>query len=95
MLHAVGRLNPYTYDADRSLRGLGGRRALWRPRGRAPGAGAGTQGCLPWHRPRGPGGHLGRGSTSWFDPLTAIRGVALAPPVIPRIKLFFMGVKHP
>jgi len=95
MLHAAGRLNPYTYDADRSLRALvdvvpfgvpGVPPAAVAPalKGRYPGIGPDDFVAL-W----------GGGVYDWFDPLTAIRGVGLAARENPAIKLFFMGVRNP
>ncbi len=95
MLHAAGRLNPYTYDDDRSLRSLVDvvpfgvpeeppapvQRAL---KGRHPGIGPDDFVAI-W----------GGGVYDWFDPLTAIRGVGLAAAEDPRIKLFFMGIRNP
>ncbi|NPV06355.1 MAG: glycosyltransferase [Anaerolineae bacterium] len=95
MLHAAGRLNPYTYDHDRSLRKLVDVVPFGVPeeapvarepalKGRHPGIGSDDLVVL-W----------GGGIYDWFDPLTAIRAVSLASEREPRLKLFFMGVRHP
>jgi glycosyltransferase involved in cell wall biosynthesis len=37
----------------------------------------------------------GGGIWNWFDPLTAIRAVAALRDEVPRLKLYFMGLRHP
>jgi glycosyltransferase involved in cell wall biosynthesis len=95
MLHAVGRLNPYTYDDDPAMQrliavvpfGIPAERPQMTARGlrgRFPGIAEGDFVVL-W----------GGGLYDWFDPLTAIRAVAIAARSVPEIRLFFMGTKHP
>ncbi len=95
-LAGLGRLNPATYAADPDLRGLlavvpfgleasppaayGGSGM----RGVVPGIDADSR-VLVW----------GGGVYSWFDPLTLIRAVAQARGREPRIRLFFLGTRHP
>lgn len=95
VLHAAGRLNPHTYDADRSLRALvdivpfgvpesppiAQKKAL---KGSHPGIGT-DDFVAVW----------GGGVYDWFDPLTAIRATGLAASRNPAVKLFFMGVRNP
>ena len=95
MLTAAGRVNPYTFQADPTLRQLidvvpfglpdappdPAPRAL---KGVVPGITAGDQ-VIYW----------GGGRWDWFDPLTAIRAVAGLIPRWPRLRLFFAGVAHP
>jgi glycosyltransferase involved in cell wall biosynthesis len=95
MLHAVGRLNPYTYDADRSLRGLVDVVPFGVPADAPQVQERALKGVYPGIGPEDLVVIWGGGIYDWFDPLTAIRGVALAASRDPRIKLFFMGVKHP
>jgi hypothetical protein len=95
MLLAIGRVNPYTFAADRTMRGLidvvpfgiseeppiRRRPAL---KGVYPGIATGDK-VVYW----------GGGLWEWFDPLTAIRAMAEIAPQRPDVKLFFAGVRHP
>jgi len=94
-LAAVSRLNPRNYDRDPSLRALidvasfgisntpaiQTRHAI---KGVVPGIEADDQVIL-W----------GGGIYNWFDPLTLIRAVALLVETHPKLRLYFLGVKHP
>lgn len=94
-LAAVGRLNTRNYDADPSLRSLidiapfgisnapatQTRHAI---KGEVPGIGLDDQ-VIIW----------GGGVYNWFDPLTLIRAVARLVTKHPRLRLYFLGVKHP
>lgn len=92
---ALGRLNPRTYDEDATLHsliavvpfGLEERepqhtRAVLK--GVVPGIGADDEVIL-W----------GGGIYNWFDPLTLVRAVDALRRRRPRVRLFFMGVRHP
>jgi glycosyltransferase involved in cell wall biosynthesis len=95
MLMANGRVNPYTLNADRTLRRLievvpfgipetapvHQRRVL---KGVYPGIGEADK-VIYW----------GGGLWEWFDPLTAIRAVAQLAARRTDVKLFFAGVQHP
>jgi len=95
MLHAAGRINPYTYDEDKSLRSL----VDVVPFGVPESPPAPVQGALKGRHPGIEAGDCvviwGGGVYDWFDPLTAIRGVGQAAASDRRIKLFFMGIKNP
>jgi glycosyltransferase involved in cell wall biosynthesis len=95
MLLAAGRVNPYTFGRDRTLRRLievvpfgVPAEPLTRRRhvlkGVYPGIAA-TDKVIYW----------GGGLWEWFDPLTAIRAMAELAPQHPEVKLFFAGVQHP
>ena len=95
ILHAVGRINPYTYEADPTLEQLAAvvpfglpaeppRRLEPALKGRWPGIGA-DDFVVYW----------GGGLYDWLDPLTAVRAVAAASREDARIKLFFPGTRHP
>jgi len=95
LLEAAGRINPLTFDADPSLRGLVDVAPYGLPsqplpsprpviRGVWPGIEAGDQLAL-W----------GGGLWPWLDPLTAIRAVAALRSQHPRLKLLFPGTRHP
>jgi glycosyltransferase involved in cell wall biosynthesis len=94
-LAALGRVNPNTYDADPSLRSLidvvpfgvddepaaQKRHAI---RGAVDGIGADDE-VLLW----------GGGVYNWFDPLTLIRAVDALKARRPKLRLYFLGMKHP
>jgi len=94
-LAALGRVNPATYDADRTLGSLlavvpfglsadppvRGRGAI---RGVVPGI-DGTDEVIVW----------GGGIYNWFDPLTLLRAVDRLRHRRPQVRLYFLGVTHP
>ncbi len=94
-LGALGRINPLTYDADPSLRSLidvvpfgvddepasQQRHAI---RGAVAGIAADDE-VLLW----------GGGVYNWFDPLTLIRAVDALKARRPKLRLYFLGMKHP
>ena len=94
-LAALGRINQATYDDHANLRslidvvpfGVGdtpprhARRVL---KGVHPGIGTDDKVVL-W----------GGGVYDWFDPLTLIRAIAQLRSRIPRVRLYFLGLKHP
>jgi glycosyltransferase involved in cell wall biosynthesis len=94
-LHAQKRINPHTYHLDPSLRrlidvvpfGLPDEQPIsTQPvlKGVHPGIAADDQVIL-WSG----------GLWDWLDPLTLIRAVAELAPRFPRLKLYFMGTRHP
>ncbi|MDI6023769.1 glycosyltransferase family 4 protein [Leucobacter sp. UT-8R-CII-1-4] len=94
-LSAVSRINPLNYDPDPSLRSLidiapfgisntpavQTRHAI---KGSVEGIGADDQ-VIIW----------GGGVYNWFDPLTLINAVASLVERHPKLRLYFLGVKHP
>ncbi|MEA2670401.1 MAG: hypothetical protein QOG45_621 [Chloroflexota bacterium] len=94
-LTALGRVNTDTYDADPTLRSLIDLVPFGVPeeppvhrarvmRGVIPGIEAGDLVVL-W----------GGGLYNWFDPLTLLRGVALAVEEVPGLRLVFHAARHP
>ncbi len=94
-LAGLGRVNPYTYDDDESLRSLIDVAPFGLPdhppaqarhgiRGLVPGIGADDKVVL-W----------GGGVYNWFDPLTLISAVDVVRRSVPEVRLVFMGMKHP
>lgn len=92
---ALGRINPLTYDEDETLGSLIGvvpfgvpvePPAVTRPaiKGVVPGIAEGDDVIL-W----------GGGIYNWFDPLTLIEAVDRLRRRRPRVRLFFLGMKHP
>ncbi len=93
LLEMTGRINPYTFDEDPTLRklvdcvpfGLPSEPlpplpADFRPFGLAP-----DDPVLLW----------GGGLWDWLDPLTAIRALPLVLERIPNVRLLFPGTRHP
>ncbi|HVE95237.1 MAG TPA: glycosyltransferase [Acidimicrobiales bacterium] len=94
-LAAVGRINPLTYDGDESLRnlidvvpfGVGEKPPVKEGpaiRGVVAGIDDGDD-LLLW----------GGGVYNWFDPQTLVRAVAELRARRPRVRLYFLGMKHP
>ncbi len=95
-LAGLGRLNPATYAADPDLRGL----LAVVPFGLDPAPpladpGQGMRGVVPGIEGDAKVLIWGGGVYSWFDPLTLIRAVAAAREREPRIRLLFLGTRHP
>ncbi|MFP5327114.1 MAG: glycosyltransferase family 4 protein, partial [Acidimicrobiia bacterium] len=94
-MSALGRINPLTYDESETLDSLisvvpfgvpddppvATRRAL---KGQVPGIAEDDEVIL-W----------GGGIYNWFDPLTLIDAVGRLRERRPKVRLFFMGLKHP
>lgn len=94
-LASLGRVNPLTYDADRSLQQLiavapfglpATPPARTRPvlKGVVPGIGVDDKVVL-W----------GGGVYNWFDPKTLVRAVYRLAQRRPDVRLFFLGMRHP
>jgi len=95
MLAALGRVNPYSYRQDPSLRKLIDVVPFGLPcnepvhtknvlKGKVSGIGKNDTVIL-W----------GGGIYNWFDPITLVRAMALVAEARDDIKLFFMGIRHP
>lgn len=94
-LGALGRINPYVYDADHSLRSLidvvpfgvsddTPRQSRHGIRGEVDGI-APDDKIIIW----------GGGVYNWFDPLTLIRAVHRISRDHPEVKLYFLGMTYP
>ena len=94
-LAALGRLNPPTYDADRTLRSLIDVVPFGispePPRSGAPVLKGVVDGIGPDDKVVLWGG----GIYNWFDPLTLIRAVDLLRTRRDDVRLFFLGMQHP
>jgi glycosyltransferase involved in cell wall biosynthesis len=95
MLTALNRINPETYDRDPTLRSLIDVVPFGIPRDPPQRRGPAARGVIP-----GIGEHdllllWGGGVYNWFDPLTLIRGVALAARRHPSVRLVFLATTHP
>jgi glycosyltransferase involved in cell wall biosynthesis len=94
-LSAAGRVNPANYAADPSLRSLIDVVAFGLPDHRPEHTRAALKGVVPGIGPDDEVVLWGGGVYDWFDPLTAIRAVDQVKAAHPRIRLFFLGVRHP
>ena len=95
MLAALGRINPKTYGADKSLKNL----VCTIP--------FGVSSALPRHSTQVLKGVVkgiaqddfvllwAGGIWNWFDPFTLIRAMRRVSEADSKVKLFFLGVKHP
>lgn len=96
MLAASGRINPATFRADPTLQQLIALLPFGLPE--AP-ASAGPRpvlkGIYPGIATTDRVVYWGGGLWDWFDPLTAVRAIALLAPQHSNVKLFFAGVQHP
>lgn len=94
-LEAASRVNPLTYDDDRTLRklvdvvptGIPSQP----PRRTAPLA----RGVIPGIGPEDPLLVWGGGIWNWLDPLTLVKAVGKVAEVRPNVRLYFPGPRHP
>jgi glycosyltransferase involved in cell wall biosynthesis len=94
-LSAAGRVNPSTYAADPSLRGLIDVVAFGLPDHPPEHTRPALKGVVEGIGPDDEVVLWGGGVYDWFDPLTAIRAVDRVRPHRPGVRLFFLGVRHP
>ena len=90
-LAALGRVNPVTYDDDPGLHRLLAVVPFGVPLGRPAPAATLPPGIEPGDRLLLWGGGL----YDWFDPVTLVRAVAALVPAHPRVRLLFLGTRHP
>jgi len=95
MLQAMGRINPYTYDQDPTLRELIAVVPFGLPREPPLQYQHGLKGTWPGIGLRDFVVYWGGGIYDWLDPLTAVRAVGLAAARNPNLRLFFPATKHP
>ncbi|MEO7804442.1 MAG: glycosyltransferase family 4 protein [Actinomycetota bacterium] len=93
-LASLGRLNPFTYDEDPSLRKLIVVAPFGIPSAAPSGEGM-IKGVIPGIAKTDKVLIWGGGIYNWFDPLTLIRAVAETKQKIPNLRLLFMGTGHP
>ena len=94
-LAAVGRVNPLTYDGDENLRGLID--VVPFGVGEVPPVktGAAIRGVVAGIHDGDDVLLWGGGVYNWFDPQTLVRAVAELCARRPRVRLYFLGMKHP
>ena len=95
LLHAMGRLNPYSYDDDPTLRRLIDVVPFGLPADPPQQRAHGIKGARPGVGPGDFVAYFGSGLYDWLDPVTAVRAAGLAASRNPRIRLFFPATKHP
>ena len=95
-LGALGRVNPVTYDAAHDLSGLVAVVPFGTPAA-PPRAGdrARLSAALPGIGPEDDVVVWGGGVYDWFDPGTVIRAVGRLAADRPRLRLLFLGTRHP
>lgn len=95
MLCSLNRINPATYDVDKTLRGLIDVVPFGLP-GREP---VHKKNVLKGVHPKINENDIliiwGGGIYNWFDPITLIKAISEIASVRKDIKLFFLGIKHP
>jgi glycosyltransferase involved in cell wall biosynthesis len=94
-LSAAGRVNPANYAADPSLRALIDVVAFGLPDHPPERTRPALKGVHPGIGPDDDIVLWGGGVYDWFDPLTAIRAVDQVRASHPKVRLFFLGVRHP
>jgi glycosyltransferase involved in cell wall biosynthesis len=94
-LASLGRINPLTYDADRSLESLIAVAPFGVPLEPAVHTGRVLKGVVPGIGPEDKVVLWGGGVYNWFDPLTLVRAVHRLSQRRPDVRLFFLGMRHP
>jgi glycosyltransferase involved in cell wall biosynthesis len=94
-LAALGRVNPRTYDDDRTLRSLMAVVPFGVPDEPPERTGAAIRGVVPGIDVDDKVVLWGGGIYNWFDPLTLLHAVDRVRRRVPNVRLLFMGLKHP
>ena len=94
-LAALGRINPRTYEADTTLRRLIDVVPFGLPDDPPLHTRAALRGVVPGIGPDDDVVIWGGGLYDWFDPGTLIRAIDRVRLLRPRVRLFFLGMRHP
>jgi glycosyltransferase involved in cell wall biosynthesis len=94
-LAALGRINPDTYGDDPTLRRLIDVVAFGLPDDPPVHTRPSLRGVVPGIGPDDDVVIWGGGLYDWFDPLTLIRAIDKIRVARPRVRLFFLGTRHP
>jgi glycosyltransferase involved in cell wall biosynthesis len=94
-LAALGRINPRTYEADTTLRRLIDVVPFGLPDDPPVHTRAALRGVVPGIGPDDDVVIWGGGLYDWFDPCTLIRAIDRVRVARPRVRLFFLGMRHP
>lgn len=95
MLNAMGRLNPYNYDSDNTLRNLIDVVPFGIPSEPPVYSNLSIRDVIPEIREEDKLVLWGGGIWNWLDPITAIKAIWEITRSRKDIKLVFMGIKHP
>jgi glycosyltransferase involved in cell wall biosynthesis len=95
MLSAMGRVNPYSYDADNTLRTLIDVVPFGIPAEPPKRAGSSISSIIPNIREGDKILLWGGGIWNWLDPMTTIKALWETARDRDDLKLLFMGIKHP
>lgn len=94
-MSALGRINPLTYDDDETLESLIGIVPFGLPDHPPTHTARSLKGVVPGIAPGDEVILWGGGIYNWFDPLTLVRAVDRLRHRRPKVRLFFMGMRHP
>ena len=95
MLGAMGRINPYSYDSDNTLRTLIDVVPFGIPSDPPKRGGILMSDVIPNLREGDKIALWGGGIWNWLDPITAIKAIWEATRSRDDMKILFMGIKHP
>lgn len=95
MLNAMGRINPYSYDSDKTLRNLIDIVPFGMPSQPPKRSASYTGDRIPGINERDSIILWGGGIWNWLDPITAIKALWEITRDKKDIKMIFMGIKHP
>jgi glycosyltransferase involved in cell wall biosynthesis len=94
-LEATGRVNPLTFDEDRTLRALIDTVPTGIPSAPPRRTHPLVRGVVPGIEPEDPLLVWGGGVWNWLDPLTLIEALARVAQANPKVRLYFPGSRHP
>jgi len=94
-LAGLGRINPFTYDDDESLDRLIAVAPFGLPAAPPRRTGPALRGVVPGIEDGDDVVLWGGGVYNWFDPLTLVRAVDALRERLPRLRLVFLGMRHP
>lgn len=94
-LAGLGRINPFTYDDDESLRSLIDVAPFGLPESRPVQGRHAIKGTIEGIAEDDKVVLWGGGVYNWFDPLTLIRAIDIVRHEVPKVRLVFLGMKHP
>ncbi len=94
-LGALGRVNPYTYEADPLLSRLVSVVPFGLPNEPPRRQGPGLRGVVPGIGPDDKVVLWGGGVYNWLDPISLLRAAERLSHRIPELRLVFLGMRHP
>ena len=94
-LAGMGRINPFTYDEDESMRALIAVAPFGLPETAPTQNRHGIKGAIEGIGPDDKVVLWGGGVYNWFDPLTLVKAIDIVRRDVPNVRLVFLGMKHP